>query len=118
MRRTTWLLTSLLATSLGFLGAAAATAQEDVIRRVIEGVKGAATQPPTAPGQAKKEDEEVVDVPRTPAVQLGPKFMRLHLQDGSVISGDLTVTEIAVETQFGKLVVPIDKIRSFAPGLD
>jgi hypothetical protein len=118
MQRTTWLLAVLLAASLGFLGAAGASAQEDVIRRVIEGVKGAATQPPTAPGAAKKEDEEVVDVPRTPVVQLGPKFMRLHLQDGSVISGDLTVTEIAVETQFGKLVVPIDKIRSFAPGLD
>lgn len=118
MRSTTRLLSSLSVSLLGFLFAASATAQEDVIRRVIEGVKGAATKPATASSDAKKEDEEVVDVPRTPAVQLGPKFMRLHLQDGSVISGDLTVTEIAVDTQFGKLVVPIDKIRSFAPGLD
>lgn len=118
MRSTTRLLSSLLVALLGFLSAAAATAQEDVIRRVIEGVKGVAAKPATAAGDAAKEDEEAVDVPRTPAVQLGPKFMRLHLQDGSVISGDLTVTEIAVDTQFGKLVVPIDKIRSFAPGLD
>jgi hypothetical protein len=51
-------------------------------------------------------------------VQLGPKFIRLHLQDGSVISGDLSISEIALETQFGKLVIPIDKIRSFTPGLD
>src|SRR5439155_23646014 len=49
---------------------------------------------------------------------LGPKHIRLHLLDGSVISGDLSVSEIGVETDFGKLVVPIDRIRSFTPGLD
>jgi AcrR family transcriptional regulator len=38
--------------------------------------------------------------------------------DGSVISGDLSVSEISVETDFGKLVVPIDRLRSFTPGLD
>ena len=116
MRSTTRLSNFLFVSLLGLL-TASAVAQEDVIRRVIEGVKGAATPAP-APGAAKADEEEVVEAPRAPAVELGPKFMRLHLQDGSVISGDLTVSEIAVETQFGKLVVPIDKIRSFAPGLD
>ena len=95
-------------------------AQEEIIRRVIEGVKAATPKPDSASPDTKADDkeEEVIDVPRAPAVQLGPRFVRLHLQDGSVISGDLTVSEIAVDTQFGKLVVPIDKIRSFSPGLD
>ncbi len=117
MRCKTRLTAAILVSVLGTVLAHQASAQEDVIRRVIEGVKGAATKP-AAPATDAKADEEVVDVPRTPTVELGPKFIRLHLQDGSVISGDLTVSEIAVETQFGKLVVPIDKIRSFAPGLD
>ena len=51
-------------------------------------------------------------------VPLGPRHIRLHLLDGSVISGDLSVSEISVETDFGKLVVPIDRLRSFTPGLD
>jgi gas vesicle protein len=90
---------------------------EGVIRRVIEGVKPGA--PAAAkPGEKKKEEEAAVEVPRAPVVELGPKFIRLHLQDGSVISGDLSVTEVTVETQFGKLTVPISKIRSFTPGLD
>lgn len=79
------------------------------------------------PGEAKPADpnqpvpgtnEPEVDVPRKPAVQLGPKHIRLHLLDGSVISGDLSVSEITVETPFGALVVPIDRIQSFTPGLD
>ena len=119
MRSMTRLKYSLLVSLFGFLLAANAAAQEDVIRRVIEGVKGAApARPAPAADAAKSGEEEVVEASRVPAVDLGPKFMRLHLQDGSVISGDLAVSEIAVETQFGKLVVPIDKIRSFAPGLD
>jgi hypothetical protein len=107
----------LVVTLVGSLAAGGAFAQEDVIRRVIDGVKGAATKPATGT-ETKSDEETTVDVPRTPVVQLGPKFIRLHLQDGSVISGDLSISEIAVETQFGKLIIPIDKIRSFTPGLD
>jgi len=68
--------------------------------------------------EAPATEEAPVDVPRTPPVQLGPKHIRLHLLDGSVISGDLSVSEITVETPFGNLVVPIDRIRSLSPGLD
>jgi len=80
-----------------------------------------------APGETKPDDpnnpnsgtsEAEVDVPRKPPVQLGPKHIRLHLLDGSVISGDLSVSEITVETSFGALIVPIDRIQSFTPGLD
>lgn len=75
----------------------------------------AAEKAETAKGSPQ---EAVVEVPRKPVVQLGPRHIRLHLLDGSVIGGDLTVGEITVKTQFGELVVPIDKIRSFKPGLD
>src|SRR4030095_10863841 len=53
-----------------------------------------------------------------PVVPLGPRHIRLHLLDGSVIAGDLSVNEIGLETDFGKLVIPIDRIRSLRPGLD
>ena len=77
----------------------------------------AAAQPGPAGADSGKE-ETATEVPRKPVEPLGPKHIRLHLFDGSVISGDLSVSEITVDTSFGKLVVPIDKIRSFTPGLD
>jgi hypothetical protein len=85
------------------------------------GPRPAAIPAPAAPGEKPADgakEEPAIDVPRKPAVELGPKHIRLHLFDGSVISGDLSVSEIIVDTSFGKLVVPIDKIRSFTPGLD
>ncbi len=88
-----------------------------VIRKVIQAVKPADAAAP-AKEESKTDDEAAIEIPRIPVVPLGPKFIRLHLQDGSVISGDLSVAEISVETQFGKLVVPIEKLRSFTPGLD
>lgn len=89
--------------------------------RVFDGPIAVPVAGAAAPADAKpedKKDEAAVDVPRTAAVELGPKHIRLHLLDGSVISGDLSVSEIEVETPFGKLVVPIDRIRSLKPGLD
>jgi len=75
---------------------------------------------PAASSDVKPPDgkDETIEVSRAPAVDLGPKYLRLHLLDGSVISGDLSVNEIEVQTPFGKLVVPIDRIRSLKPGLD
>ncbi|HEX5103029.1 MAG TPA: hypothetical protein VFV87_04420, partial [Pirellulaceae bacterium] len=85
-------------------------------------------EPAAIPAEAKPADpnkpaepaaeEPAIDVPRKPPVELGPKHIRLHLLDGSVISGDLSVAEITVDTPFGSLVVPIDRIRSLRPGLD
>jgi hypothetical protein len=73
---------------------------------------------PNNPAAASTSEETEVDVPRKPPVQLGPRHIRLHLLDGSVISGDLSVNEITVETSFGDLIVPIARIQSFSPGLD
>jgi hypothetical protein len=121
------ILAAALATGSVLTGAA--SAQEIEIRAAIEDIAIPAAVPaPIAPGggpaaaeeAAKKgeAEENAVEVPRKAPVQLGPKHVRLHLLDGSVISGDLSMSEIEVETTFGKLVVPIEKIRSFTPGLD
>jgi hypothetical protein len=93
---------------------------EPIGPRTVPGVPPAATKPDEAPAEGNATTEEAggVEIPRAPRPQLGPKFIRLHLLDGSVISGDLSVSEIEVETAFGKLVVPIDRIRSMTPGLD
>lgn len=108
--------------------ASAASAQEFKIRAAFEDIAIPAVPAPAAPGggpaaaeeAAKKGEgeENAVEVPRKAAAPLGPKHIRLHLLDGSVISGDLSMSEVEVETTFGKLVVPIEKIRSFTPGLD
>jgi hypothetical protein len=86
------------------------------IKAAIPGVIGG----PAKPEEKKKTEKEepAVDVPRTTVVQHSPRYLKLHLFDGSVITGDMSIAEITVETQFGKLVVPIEKIRSFSPGLD
>ena len=44
--------------------------------------------------------------------------LMLKLTDGSLISGRLTVHEIIVDTSFGRLTVPMEKIISFRPGLE
>jgi hypothetical protein len=46
-----------------------------------------------------------------------PEIIRLHLMDGSTITGKLSLAEIEVETSFGALQVPVTAIRSFTPGL-
>lgn len=48
----------------------------------------------------------------------GEKVLRVHLMEGSVVSGKLSVNSIMVETEFGKLEVPVTRIVSFTPGLD
>jgi hypothetical protein len=124
MRISAWLviltMAAIVSASIPALEAQGQVLPRPVIRRGLvppaAAPAPATSEPDAAAGEAK--DEGTIDVPRTPFVPLGPKHIRLHLLDGSVISGDLSVSEIEVETPFGKLVVPIDRIRSFQPGLD
>src|SRR5262245_51737840 len=46
------------------------------------------------------------------------RLIRLHLMEGSVVSGRLSTEVVTVETAFGKLEVPVGNIVSFTPGLD
>ncbi len=52
-----------------------------------------------------------------PVKPLPPDFITLYLMDGTVIPGRLSMKEIAVETQFGNLSVPVASIKSLTPGL-
>ncbi len=106
---------AVLAVSLpGSLQAQEEAAPAPLVEKIRAAIPGEAAKPEKKP----EKEEPTVDVPRTAAVTHGPRYLKLHLFDGSVLTGDLSIAEIAVETQFGKLTVPIDKIRSFNPGLD
>jgi hypothetical protein len=77
----------------------------------IDGTKAEGTK-----AEGTKSDES----PATPAKRAGSgeKILRVHLMEGSVVSGKLSVNSIMVETEFGKLEVPVSRIVSFTPGLD
>ncbi|MEM9416199.1 MAG: hypothetical protein AAGA29_12100 [Planctomycetota bacterium] len=76
--------------------------------------------PPVAPddGDATTADggEESAETPA--ADELPEGTMRFHLMDGSILTGTLAIDALPVDTEFGRLVVPIDSILSFAPGLN
>lgn len=42
----------------------------------------------------------------------------LKMQDGSMIAGELQIDAFTIETEFGSLKVPIDRLVSITPGLD
>ncbi len=50
--------------------------------------------------------------------ELGDRYIRFHMWDGSIVGGEVTTNQIDVETEFGTLQVPIGKITKFYPGLD
>lgn len=89
------------------------------VQEAVPAAKPAAEAKPedkNAKGDKPAEEQEPEPTP-VPVVPLAPRFIRLHLQDGSVISGDLSISDITMTTTFGKLIIPIDKILSFSPGL-
>lgn len=64
--------------------------------------------PPVAPG-----------APKAGASQPGtPRTIRLHLMEGSIVTGRLSTEIVTVDTEFGKLDIPVANIVSFTPGLD
>ncbi len=64
--------------------------------------------PPTTPAATKPKAAEAA----------APRLTRLHLMEGSVVAGRLSTETVTVETEFGKLEVPVSNIISFTPGLD
>ena len=97
-----------------------------VITREVRMEPAAATQP------ADDEDADDADTGSTddgsdPAATAqgeadpeaaGPTPVVLHLMDGSVISGELGVDQIHVDTDYGRLTVPVEALMSFRPGLE
>ncbi len=80
---------------------------------------------PTVEVQDDKPVDPVDETDEKPVVEtventrpINPREIRLHLWDGNVITGELGIEQVLVQTEFGQLQVPIEKITSFRPGLD
>jgi hypothetical protein len=43
--------------------------------------------------------------------------LKIALMDGSLLNGKLSISELTIDTRYGTLKVPVDQVRSFAPGL-
>ncbi len=125
-RWNSWLVVA-LGLGITALGQNANAQVEDAIEiRAIQVEGPAPAVPPgvkPAPGtkpEEKKPDEKKEEEPAevvTPAEPVNPRLVVLHLQDGSIITGEMTVDEISVATDFGTLKVPLVKVRSLSPGL-
>lgn len=77
---------------------------------------GAPLKEKTESKQKPPAVESMAKPPSTPST--GEKQVRLHLMDGSVVSGKLSMSSITVDTDFGKLEIPVTRIVRFSPGLD
>lgn len=69
--------------------------------------------------EEKKTGESPTNTGKTTARKdTNPRRIRVFLMDGSVIAGELSVDTIEVQTEFGTLTVPVEKVVSITPGLD
>ena len=77
--------------------------------------------PSTAPVPDTETATSTPDKPTSetpaPADKPEPGVLKFHLMDGTIITGKLATDTLPISTEFGELVVPIDSIASFAPGL-
>lgn len=75
--------------------------------------EGAAQDPMATP--AEEPAEELAVIP--PADLPEPNEIRLILLDGTVVTGTLSIPNLEMTTEFGPMVVPIDRVRQVRPGL-
>jgi hypothetical protein len=74
-------------------------------------------QPPVAqPPQPAQPTTPAPPAPPKPPVD--PHIVRLHMADGTIVSGKLSITDLAVDTKFGRLSVPVTKLRYIRPGIE
>ena len=69
------------------------------------------------PAKAKDAASGNNNTTKPAAKPANPRQIRVHLMDGSIIAGEMTVSQIEVKTEFGTLTVPVEKIISITPGL-
>ena len=65
---------------------------------------------------AVQDDGAPIELPRS-VIKVKPNEIRLHLNDGSVVTGELAISELLVTTEFGPLTVPVSRVKSVRPGL-
>ena len=53
-----------------------------------------------------------------PEEAVNPQMVRLHMWDGTIVSGEVEVKQVDIKTEFGMLAVPVSSIQQFFPGLD
>jgi len=116
---------SFLAGAAALLVAHVALAQDLVLQAeqiIVEGGFGERLirrSVPFVPNQPAPTANDADDsAPPRPKPPLGEGEVRIYLRDGTVVTGKLAIEQITVETQFGPLTVPIERIRGFRPGLD
>jgi len=69
--------------------------------------------------EGEDSEEPIIDSAAVGEAQsIGKKYVRFHMWDGAVVGGDVSVDRLLVQTEFGTLEIPIEKLRSFYPGLD
>lgn len=69
--------------------------------------------------EEEESDEPIIDSASVDEVSaIGKKYIRFHMWDGAVVGGDVSVARLSVQTEFGSLEIPIEKIQSFYPGLN
>ena len=68
---------------------------------------------------AEEESTNVIDTSAQPAPKsMADDQIKLHMWDGSIVGGKVSVDSIDVSTEFGMLTIPIKQIVAFYPGLD
>ncbi len=96
--------------------------QEDDIKPAVEVKQQANQDEEKKPADDVKQDEtpeeEMVEAVSLEVEELGPREVRFHLWDGSIVSGDVSVSAIHIKTKFGMLEVPVANIVSFQPGMN
>jgi len=69
--------------------------------------------------EEEDSDEPIIDSALSgESVAIGKKYIRFHMWDGAVVGGDVSVDRLLVQTEFGSLEIPIEKLSSFYPGLN
>ena len=69
--------------------------------------------------EADNESANVIDTSAQPAPKsMADDQIKLHMWDGSIVGGKVSVKSIEVSTEFGMLTIPIKQIVAFYPGLD
>ena len=69
--------------------------------------------------EAKKDTTPLTDTATLQATEEPEnKQVRFHMWDGTVITGEVAIDQISMDTEFGILQIPIERIRKMSPGLD
>jgi len=76
-------------------------------------------KPKATEAEADSADDQAVstDSLKTEAPEIDPQFLRFEMWDGTVVSGIVSIPAIDVETEFGDLKIPIERLVDFRPGL-